>query len=142
MRPLSGTWPTTQACALTGNPTGNPLVHRPALNHLATPAKSHLLELTLWREKSYLESCNVPLSLKNTYFSLILPKIEIILNFIISTVFGRKLSFPFCTVDGKKSGQLEQDITLKNFFSCFLTGMNNLKRKFSHTISLVGITLA
>ena len=25
------TWPTTQACALTGNQTGDPLVHRPAL---------------------------------------------------------------------------------------------------------------
>ena len=33
--PLLGTWPTTQACALTGNPTGDPLVHRPALNLLS-----------------------------------------------------------------------------------------------------------
>ena len=29
-----GIWPTTQACALTGNRTGNILVHRPALNPL------------------------------------------------------------------------------------------------------------
>ena len=29
-----GTWPATQACALTGNQTGNPLVHRTALNPL------------------------------------------------------------------------------------------------------------
>ena len=36
--PLLETWPTTQACALTGNWTGNPLVLRPALNHWATPA--------------------------------------------------------------------------------------------------------
>ena len=34
MRPLLGTWPTTQACALTGNRTGDPLVCRPALNPL------------------------------------------------------------------------------------------------------------
>ena len=27
--PLLGTWPATQACALTGNWTGDPLVHRP-----------------------------------------------------------------------------------------------------------------
>ena len=27
--PLLGTWPATQACALTGNPTSDPLVHRP-----------------------------------------------------------------------------------------------------------------
>ena len=35
MHPLLGTWPTTQACALTGNWTSNPLVHRPALNPLS-----------------------------------------------------------------------------------------------------------
>ena len=34
MRSLLGTWPTTQACALTGNQTGDPLVHRLALNPL------------------------------------------------------------------------------------------------------------
>ena len=30
--PLLGTWPTTQACALTGNGSGDPLVHSPVLN--------------------------------------------------------------------------------------------------------------
>ena len=34
-RPLLGTWPATQACALTGNQTGDPLVHRPVLNPLS-----------------------------------------------------------------------------------------------------------
>ena len=33
--PLLGTWPTTQACALTGNRTGEPLVLEPALNPLS-----------------------------------------------------------------------------------------------------------
>ena len=33
--PLLGTWPVTQACALTGNQTGNPLVRRPAFNPLS-----------------------------------------------------------------------------------------------------------
>ena len=33
--PLLGTWPATQASALTGNPTVNPLVCRPALNPLS-----------------------------------------------------------------------------------------------------------
>ena len=33
--PLLGTWPATQACALTGNRTSDPLVHRPALNPLS-----------------------------------------------------------------------------------------------------------
>ena len=33
-RPPLGTWPTTQACALTGNQTSDLLVYRPALNPL------------------------------------------------------------------------------------------------------------
>ena len=33
--PLLGTWPATQACALTGSQTSNPLVRRPALNPLS-----------------------------------------------------------------------------------------------------------
>ena len=33
--PLLGTWPTTQACVLTGNRTGGPLVRRPVLNSLS-----------------------------------------------------------------------------------------------------------
>ena len=33
--PLPGTWPITQACALTGNWTSNPLVLRPVLNPLS-----------------------------------------------------------------------------------------------------------
>ena len=32
--PLLGTWPATQACALTGNLTSDPLVRRPGLNPL------------------------------------------------------------------------------------------------------------
>ena len=33
--PLLGTWPATQACALTGNQTRNPLLHRPAFGLLS-----------------------------------------------------------------------------------------------------------
>ena len=35
MHPPFGTWPATQACALTENQTSNPLVHRLALNPLS-----------------------------------------------------------------------------------------------------------
>ena len=35
MRPLLGTWPSTQACALTGNQTRDPLVHRLVLSPLS-----------------------------------------------------------------------------------------------------------
>ena len=34
-RPQLGTWPATQACVLTGNQSGDPLVCRPALNPLS-----------------------------------------------------------------------------------------------------------
>ena len=36
------TWPATQTCALTGNQTGNPLVHKPALIPLSTAARAGL----------------------------------------------------------------------------------------------------
>ena len=38
--PLMGTWPTTQACALTGNRTVNPFVCRPALHPLSHTSQS------------------------------------------------------------------------------------------------------
>ena len=42
-RPLMGTWPATQACALTGNRTSNPSVCRPALNPLSHISQSCLI---------------------------------------------------------------------------------------------------
>ena len=44
-RPLLGTWPTTQACALTGNWTGNSLIRGPVLNQWATPARAQFYYL-------------------------------------------------------------------------------------------------
>ena len=41
--PLLGTWPATQARALTGNRTGDPLVHRPALNPLSHTSQGYFL---------------------------------------------------------------------------------------------------
>ena len=40
MCPELGTWPTTQACALTGNRTDDLLVHRPALSLLSHTSQS------------------------------------------------------------------------------------------------------
>ena len=42
-RPLWWTWPATQACALTGNRTGNPLVHSPRSIYWARPVRACLL---------------------------------------------------------------------------------------------------
>ena len=39
---LLGTWPTTQTCALTGNRTSNPSVHRLALNPLSHTSQGAL----------------------------------------------------------------------------------------------------
>ena len=41
MHPQLWTWPATQACALTGNRTSNPLVCRPALNSLSHTSQVH-----------------------------------------------------------------------------------------------------
>ena len=45
MHPLLGTWPRTQACALTGNRTGNPLVPRLALNPLSHTSQGNINSL-------------------------------------------------------------------------------------------------
>ena len=45
--PLLGTWPTTQACALTGNQTSDPLVHRPVLNPLSHTSQGYILLIVL-----------------------------------------------------------------------------------------------
>ena len=42
--PLLGTWPTTQACALIGNWTGNPVVCRMVLNSLSHTSQGNILE--------------------------------------------------------------------------------------------------
>ena len=41
------TWPTTQACALTGNQTGDPLVHRPALHPLSHTSQGRFFFLLI-----------------------------------------------------------------------------------------------
>ena len=43
--PLLRTWPATQACALTGNRTGDPLVHRLVLNPLSHTSQGRRLVL-------------------------------------------------------------------------------------------------
>ena len=49
--PLLGTWPATQAFALTGNQTGSPLVCRPMLNPLSYTNQGPIFLIT---EEKYL----------------------------------------------------------------------------------------
>ena len=68
--PPTGTWPATQACALTGNPTGDPLVCRPALSPLSHTSQdiihtyflNHLVALPIGEELTF-TSFFFPLSL-------------------------------------------------------------------------------
>ena len=57
MHPLLGTWPTTQACALAGNWTADPSIHRPSLNHWATPAREDPLLFSSRSVAAYLSAC-------------------------------------------------------------------------------------
>ena len=47
MCPPLGTWPSTQACALTGNQTSDPLVHRLALNPLTHMSQGHPMDFDI-----------------------------------------------------------------------------------------------
>ena len=47
VHPPQGIWPTTQACALTGNRTGDPLVHWLALNPLSHTSQGYICILKL-----------------------------------------------------------------------------------------------
>ena len=55
--PLLGTWPTPQACALTGNWTGNPLVHSPCSIHWAIPARASEEFIALYNHNYSSNSC-------------------------------------------------------------------------------------
>ena len=48
MCPLLGTWSVTQACALTGNLTGDSLVHRLALNPLSHTSQGQFFRTQIW----------------------------------------------------------------------------------------------
>ena len=55
--PLLGTWPATQACAPTGNQTGNPLVCRPTLNPLSYTSQGIFLisvMFPVWKQRTLL----------------------------------------------------------------------------------------
>ena len=51
---LLGPWPETQACALTGNWTSDPLVHRPALNPLSHTSQGWLYLFNVFFQKASL----------------------------------------------------------------------------------------
>ena len=54
VHPLPGTWPVTQACALTGNQTGYPLVCRLALSPLSHTSQGISVEFSVKLFHSYI----------------------------------------------------------------------------------------
>ena len=85
MYPLLGTWPTTQACALTGNRTGNPLVCRPALNLLRHTNQgktlfSNLGDVTMKGCRDCVRHCGNCRILKCLFCSWLTLKFLILLN--------------------------------------------------------------
>ena len=61
VRPLLGTWPETQACALTGNQTGDLLVLRPVLNPLSHTSQGHRSVYTFFPQPFLLTPFDPPL---------------------------------------------------------------------------------
>ena len=61
--PLLGTWLATQACALTGNQTNDPLVRRPVLNPLSHTSQSItkplLYEMLKGSKKKKIKTMNI-----------------------------------------------------------------------------------
>ena len=60
VRPLVGTWLATQACALTGNQSGDPLVCRPALSPVSHTSQS--IEGILFYDFVFVSLCVVSLA--------------------------------------------------------------------------------
>ena len=85
-----GTWPATQACALTGNRTGDPLVCKPALNplsHTSQGAKNtfnahHIIRCSSKRKKMCLPSTYTCLFQRRDLADLKLPKRQFIQNIL------------------------------------------------------------
>ena len=94
--PALGTWPATQAHALTGNQTSNPLVRRPALIHWATPAREQ------------------PLFLKSVLFGISIGTHTFFFHF-------HKISFPFPYFQSVCVFQSETSCRQLTYGSCFLT---------------------
>ena len=82
--PYRGTWPTTQACALTGNWTSNPLVQRLALNPLSHTSQGNNCSNFLIQFFIYLYLETNPLSYSRVLFciqiSLLLSKVTLLMH--------------------------------------------------------------
>ena len=72
--PLLKTWPATQACALTGNRTSDPLVHRPELSPLSHTSQSFSLKILICNDKLFGDDNLYP---RFNYFQVCLHTINI-----------------------------------------------------------------
>ena len=88
---LLGTWPTTQACALTGNQTHHPLGHRPAFNPLSHTSQAERYIFKLFPLCSdYRISFNLALTSFSSDISILLsPSTEFFTSVVV--FFGSKI---------------------------------------------------
>ena len=68
--PLLGTWPATQAYSLTGNRTGDPVVHRPILNPLSLTSQGSLKILMLLYTVFFIQSWSLSNANSHLFSSL------------------------------------------------------------------------
>ena len=80
-RPLLGTWPSTQACALTGNWTSALLVHRPMLNPLSHISQGYI-QLSI---KGHFGCLHVLATVNNTAMNI---RVAILLQVNIFSILG------------------------------------------------------
>ena len=66
--PLLGSWPATQACALTGNRTSDPLVHKPALSPLNYTSQGYPPYLQHVREDRVIQFYLPPITAHHTAY--------------------------------------------------------------------------
>ena len=74
--PYQGPGLATQACALTGNRTGDPLVHRPVLNSLSHPARAIFLILCNKMFLYFFHTTNGPILCISCYVGTLLERLQ------------------------------------------------------------------
>ena len=126
--PIGGTWPATQACALTGKPTSNPLVCRLALSPLSHTIQGSLCICNIYGtyccflQKDYTNLCSYTKCVWEYLFHCQLCQLWLVsLNFCLNfDDLRNKNSIPFWSVVLICGVQLHIDWSyMSSFVNCF-----------------------